>query len=67
MSCLMRTRKKYQECIGLLLEIHESDDSLEEMRDVVGGTNRCKCQGEVANVVRYLMHLRDKAEKDGEG
>ena len=57
-------KKKLQEATRLLLEIHEDDDMLSEMADVIYAQTKSQAQGHVAEVMRYLMHLRDKKIKE---
>lgn len=53
----------YSKAVQLLVKIHEDPDALEEMRDHVGLCSASECQGQVANVVRYLMLKSDETER----
>ena len=53
-------KKDIQAAIDLLMDVHEDPAKLREMRVIVNETSDSECQGSVAAVVRYLMHLRDK-------
>ena len=46
--------------IDTLVGIHENDEELENMSEVVRHMSPDKCQRSIADVVRYLMAKRDE-------
>ena len=54
-----------QRCLTLLVDMHESPEDMEAMRVLLGRSRAHDCQGEVANVVRFIMHRRDESKATG--
>jgi hypothetical protein len=48
--------------IETLISIHEDEKELKKMSEVLHHMSPTKCQGAIAEVVRYLMVKRDEGE-----